>query len=193
MQAAFATILLTVVLTVIGALVQVLQRMQVGRAGQWQGRTDRHCTPHVIAREPCRGRAASSEAAQPEASTRSLRAQVQSKDDRNAALLIEIADLKREATKYNNPSTYAKAAKLQRQVAAKEKELEGRHAQQQAPAWQATLAKGMSAAQARMFVSHSLVGTLRTLAHTALAQSVAQKLRGVCMSAYIHKHVLIVS
>lgn len=39
-------------------------------------------------------------------------------------LLAEIATLRREAERFNTPSTYFKCAKLQRQANAKEKELQ---------------------------------------------------------------------
>jgi len=44
---------------------------------------------------------------------------------RTRELLTEIAVLRREAERHNTPATFARCAKLQRQAAAREKELEG--------------------------------------------------------------------
>ncbi len=49
--------------------------------------------------------------------------QLQEVDTKRDALVKDISDLKKEAARLNTPSTYAKCAKCQRQVNAKEKQL----------------------------------------------------------------------
>ena len=57
-----------------------------------------------------------------------------------------IAELRREAARYNTPSTYAKCAKAQRQANAKEKELAALHAPAQA-SWEDKVARAASTLQ----------------------------------------------
>ena len=61
----------------------------------------------------------------------SLDAQAHAASAATRQLLAEIAQLRRDAERHNNPATYAMSAKYQRQANAKEKELKA--LQEQAP------------------------------------------------------------
>ncbi len=79
----------------------------------------------------------------------------------------EIADLKREAARYNTPSMFAKCAKCQRQIAAKEKQLSALDADK-SPSWQDGVLKALNAIK----VSRSNLGRYSSpLSMAAIAHS----------------------